>query len=99
MFVVASELGELFFFEINGHADITKYNPVCLIELPEKAVITDLKWSNNSQKIICSCSNGYIYELNKPSMSDVQNKESYLVEDYPIRSWKIKMMEFQMKKN
>jgi len=70
-----------------------------LIELPEKTKITDFKWSNNSQKMLISCSNGYVYELKKPDVSSINNKESYLVENYPMRSWKIKMMEFQMKKN
>jgi len=29
----------------------------------------------------------------------VDTKDSYLIENYPMKAYKIKMMEFQMKKN
>jgi hypothetical protein len=56
--------------------------------------VTDLKWDGTSSKILISCKNGYVYEMNKPNPLDVNNKETYLVENYPMKEWKIKMMEF-----
>jgi len=97
--VTASRDGELFFFEVNGHNDLAQYDPLCQVRLPEGAQINDLKWDSQSSKVIIACENGYVYELERPTASNVDNKESYLVEDYPIKAWKIKMMEFQMKKN
>jgi WD40 repeat protein len=34
MLVTASEVGELFFFEVNGFSDLALYNPICLVRLP-----------------------------------------------------------------
>jgi hypothetical protein len=53
-----------------------------------------LKWSNDSNKIICCCQNGYVYEINKPNIAEVDTKDSYLIADYPLKAYKIKMMEF-----
>ena len=58
-----------------------------------------MKWDNTSTKVLVCCANGYVYELEKPNPTTVDTKDTYLVEDYPMRAWKIKMMEFQMKKN
>lgn len=46
-----------------------------------------------------ACSNGWVYEFDRPKPQDIDNHETYLVTDLPYRQWKIKMMEFQMKKN
>lgn len=99
MMVTASSNGELFFFEVNGFSDLGKYEPLCLVQLPESPCVTDLKWDGTSSKILVSCASGWVYELPKPNPANIQNRETFLVEDYPMRSWKIRMMEFQMKKN
>lgn len=99
MLVTASASGEIFFFEVNGHADLALYNPLCMIQIPDSCKVTDLKWDNASSKIIVSGNNGKIYEFQKPVASQINNRETYLVENYPCRVFTIKMMEFQMKKN
>ena len=58
-----------------------------------------MKWSADSNRVLVCCKNGYVYEIEKPNLASVNTKDSYLIENYPIRAFKIKMMEFQMKKN
>ena len=98
MLVTASEDGEIFFFDINGHGDLNKYNPLCIVYLPENQKINDLKWDAKSSKIIVCCDSGYVYEIEKPS-ADFDNSESYEWKCDFKNVWKMKMMEFQMKKN
>jgi hypothetical protein len=62
-------------------------------------MITDLKWDNTSSKILVTTQQGFVYEINKPNPLDVDNKESYEMMNYPMKEWRITMMEFQMKKN
>lgn len=31
MFVTASATGEIFFFDVNGHLELGKYDPICLV--------------------------------------------------------------------
>lgn len=92
--VTASRNGEIFFFEINGHLDLSKCNPVCLLEIKDCIKINDLKWDTTSQRIIIATESGYVYEIDKPDPSKLNTNDSYLIEDYPMRSWKMKMMEF-----
>ena len=40
------------------------------------------------------CEDGSVYEMEKPYPSQVDNRESYLIDNYPMKKWKIKMMEF-----
>jgi WD40 repeat protein len=94
MLVTASKTGEIFFFECNGHADLSLYSPLCMIQLPDKCSVTDLKWDATSTKILVSGDNGKVYEIQKPVPSQINNRETYLVENYPIKQWRIKMMEF-----
>jgi hypothetical protein len=94
MLVTASDNGEIFFFEVNGFSDLGKYDPLCLIRLPEAPRVTDLKWDSTSSNILVSASDGYVYEIPKPQPAQIDNKETFLIEDYPMRKWKIKMMEF-----
>ena len=53
--VTASRNGEIFFFDVNGHLDLGKYNPICLLQLPADALINDLKWDSTSAKILVAC--------------------------------------------
>lgn len=56
MFVSASKDGEIFFFNISGLDDIQKYEPLCLIKLPdEHTKINDLRWDSNSSNILVGC--------------------------------------------
>jgi len=94
MLVTASENGEIFFFEVNGFSELGKYDPLCMLVLEDNPRITDLKWDGTSSNILVSADNGYVYEIPKPTAANIDNKETFLVEDYPMRKWKIKMMEF-----
>lgn len=79
MLVTASKTGEIFFFEVNGHADLSLYNALCMIQLPDKCSVTDLKWDSTSSKILISADNGKVYEIQKPVPSQINNRETYLV--------------------
>jgi WD40 repeat protein len=79
MLVTASRHGEIFFFETNGHNDLELYKPLCMMRLPEKTQINDLKWDQNSTKIIVACNSGFVYEINKPNKERINNTESYEV--------------------
>jgi WD40 repeat protein len=100
MFVTASEDGDIFFFQI-GVENLQRYEPLCLIQIPSSSPtkITDLRWDANSTKILVSCTNGKVYQFERPNPKDIDNHETYLMTSFPYREWKIKMMEFQMKKN
>jgi len=101
MLVTAARNGEIFFFETNGHSDLSLYEPLVMLRLPEGHSINDLKWDANSSKVIIACESGHVYELNKPIKDKINNTESFEVPlgRYPHRVWRMKMMEFQMKKN
>ena len=101
MLVTCSREGEIFFFETNGHADLQLYEPLCMLRLPENNLINDMKWDQNSTKIIVACQSGYVYEISKPNKERINNSETFEIElaDTSYRVWKMKMMEFQMKKN
>ena len=101
MLVTAARNGEVFFFETNGHADLSLYEPLCMLKLPDGSLVNDLKWDANSSKVIIACDSGYVYELSKPNKDRINNTESFEValDRHPHRVWKMKMMEFQMKKN
>ena len=43
MFVTASKTGEIFFFDVNGHLELGKYTPICLVQLPGNPEVMDLK--------------------------------------------------------
>jgi len=97
--VTASRDGEIFFFDTNGHLELGKFIPICLIHLKECKKINDLRWNSESTKILISTESGFVYEIERPDASKLDTNDSYLIENYPMRTWKIKMMEFQMKKN
>lgn len=100
MLVTASREGEVFFFNISGIDDIQRYDPLCLIKLPDETThINDLRWDSGSSNVLIGCHNGRVYEIRRPNLNEVDNTETFLVDNIPIREWKIKMMEFQMKKN
>ena len=96
MLVTAARNGEVFFFETNGHNNLELYEPLCMLNLPEGSLINDLKWDQNSSKVIIACESGYVYELSKPNKDKINNTESFevLLADHPHRVWKMKMMEF-----
>lgn len=87
--------GAIFFFE----TAMDRYDmlePICMIQLESE--INDCTWDSNSRKFLVGCKNGRVYEIDRPDKSRLDVKESFLVE-LKTREWKIKMMEFQMKKN
>lgn len=95
MLVTASHSGEVFFFNISGLDDIQKYDPLCLIKLPdETTTINDLRWDSGSANVLICCQNGRVYEIRRPTPSEVDNTETFLVDNIPIKEWRIKMMEF-----
>jgi hypothetical protein len=46
-----------------------------------------------------ACANGRVYQYERPIPKEIDNHETYLVTTLNFREWRIKMMEFQMKKN
>jgi hypothetical protein len=79
MLVTASRNGEIFFFETNGHNNLGLYEALCMLRLPENSQINDLKWDQNSTKIIIACQSGYVYEINKPNKERIHNEASFEV--------------------
>lgn len=66
LFVTASNKGAIFFFDIDGNLDVQRYDPLCTIDLPEGAHINDFKWSPGEQSLMFACSNGFVYEVDRP---------------------------------
>jgi WD40 repeat protein len=97
--ITASKSGEIFFFDVNGHLELGKCVPICLLILKSCIRINDIKWDTTSSRIIVACENGYVYEIERPDPANLDTSDSYHIADYPMRTWKMKMMEFQMKKN
>jgi len=93
MLVTASEDGDIFFFQI-GTDNLQRYEPLCLVQIPSKTKINDLRWDSNSQNIIVGCANGRVHSFQRPNARDVDNHETYLVSNLPQKEWCIKMMEF-----
>jgi cilia- and flagella-associated protein 44 len=87
--------GSIFFFGLD-HEGFDKLDPVCMYQ--SESEINDCTWDINGKKFLIACKNGIVYEIDKPDQKKVDVKESFLVE-LKSRSWQIKMMEFQMKKN
>jgi WD40 repeat protein len=97
--VTASRNGEIFFFDINGHLELGKCQPICLLMLDNCKKINDLRWDSKSENILVCTESGYVHEIRRPDPAKLDTSDSYLIENYPMRTWKMKMMEFQMKKN
>ena len=53
-----------------------------------------MKWDAQSQKILICTAAGYVYEIEKPNPANIDVHETYLVDDYPMKKFKIRMMEF-----
>lgn len=70
-----------------------------MIKLSEDSKINDLRWDSGSNHVIVGCQNGKVFEIKRPKDSEIDNSETFLVDNIPIKEWQIKMMEFQMKKN
>ena len=86
----------IFFFELD-HSDIQEYEPLCLYQMETK--INDLRWNKESTKVLITLDSGKIVELTKPLRENVDNHQTYIIEDLPRKEWTMKMMEFQMAKN
>ena len=70
--------GDVFFFDIDGHGDFQKYNPICTVKLPEEnCVVTDFKWNLDDQSILISCKSGYVYQIRRPDLGEINNKDTY----------------------
>lgn len=65
-----------------------------LIPSEEPVKINDMRWDSESNNLLVGCSNGYVYEIERPRAQDIENTETFLTDMVRIRSWKIKMMEF-----
>lgn len=65
-----------------------------MIKLPDDSKVNDLRWDSNSQNVLIGCSNGKVFEIRRPKDNEVDNTETFLVDNIPMREWKIKMMEF-----
>lgn len=80
-FVTCSKDGDIFIFNIVGDRNLQKYEPFCMIKIPDETQINDMKWNNNEDGVYVACQNGSVYEIVIPSPSKVDNKETYLFED------------------
>ena len=60
---------------------------------------TSVTWDSGSNNLLVGCSNGHVYEIKRPKDNEIENSETFLVDNIPIKDWKIKKMDFQMKKN
>lgn len=94
MAVTASEAGDIFFFEIDGQSDPQKYDPLCCLKLPDDARINDFKWNPDDESVIFGCANGFVHQIRKPKPSEIDNSDSYYWQDPPLKTWRIKIMEF-----
>lgn len=99
MVVTASVTGDIFFFEIDAATDPQKYDALCCLKLPDDARINDFKWNPDGESVIFGCANGFVYQIRRPKAGEIDNSDSYYWEDPPIKTWRIKIMEFQMQKN
>jgi len=82
-------------------SDAQRFEPLCFVQLQieEGVKVNDCLWDKGSDKFLLACSNGFMYEYRRPKSSDIDNTVSFKVESLVHRSWRIKMMDFQMKKN
>ena len=95
--LVSTLKGDIFFLEL----DITnpkKIEPYCLLELGYQ--INDICWHEDSTKILMACEDGRVREMVVPRKEECDYSESFLrdPESVTIRSYTIKMMEFQKPK-
>jgi WD40 repeat protein len=44
LLATASSAGNVFFFDLDPHSDIQKFEPLCTVKLPDEAEILDFKW-------------------------------------------------------
>lgn len=56
--------------------------------------MNDMRWDSKSENLLLGCQDGHVYEIRRPKTSEIDNSETFLTDSIPIRSWKIKMMEF-----
>jgi WD40 repeat protein len=99
MMVTSSISGEMFFFECDGHRDVQKYEPICTFKLPDNAGIKNFSWNNGDKSLIFGCDNGYVYEIPRPEASEIDSSDTFFWDKCVYKTWKIKIMEFQMEKN
>ena len=94
MCVTASTGGEIFFFEMDGHKDTQKYDPMCCLKLPDDSKINDFSWNTDDKSLVFGCKNGNVYQIRRPEAKDVDNADSYEWVNPDISTWTIKIMEF-----
>lgn len=71
------------------------YRPICTFGLPDTGV-NDMKWNADDNSIIIGCKNGMVYQINRPKPDEIDSSDSYLWENIKMKSWTIKIMDFQM---
>jgi WD40 repeat protein len=99
LLVTASAAGNIFFFELDPHSDIQKFEPLCTVKLPDEAQILDFKWDPEDQMLFFGCKNGRVYEVQRPNPKKIDNSDTYYWHDAQFKMWEIKLMESQMEKN
>ena len=97
--VTASATGDVFFYEMDGHKDVQLFEPLCTVKLPDDAHCTCFEWNPDDKSVMFGCRNGRVYQIRRPTRDEIDNSDSYYWNDAPIRTWTIKIMESQMKKN
>lgn len=65
-----------------------------LIPSEDPIHINDMRWDSSSTHLLVGCSNGHVYEIERPRAQDIDNTETFLTDSIRIKNWRIKMMEF-----
>lgn len=82
----------LFFFEIGESSAL---DPIALTSVPGK--INSMEWHSSGDKVLCGLQTGEVIEFLRPDKDKIDISHSYEIV-LPSSSWKIRMMEFQIKK-
>lgn len=62
--VIVSEVGDIFFLEVDQSHNLHSYEPFCLFETKYK--INSVVWNKFDDKILLACKDGCIYEIKVP---------------------------------
>lgn len=90
--VTASSDNSIFFFEIGENSVL---EPIAMTVLPSK--INSIEWHVTSEKVLIALQSGSVVEVNRPDKDSIDTGHSFEI-SLPQREWKLKMMEFQIKK-
>jgi WD40 repeat protein len=94
MLCTASVTGDIFFYVMDGHKDTQMYEPLCTVKLPHDSCINDFSWNPDDQSVLFGCKNGYVFQVDRPKVDEIDNSDTYYWDNARIKEWTIKIMEF-----